>query len=91
MHKISKEQNRLYFCKSYCIDRVKYIIVRRLPGTYNNKTRLSGHRYLNLLLTLTKLDRGVGYWKMNVSHLENENYKQGVVDIYNDINSTLPF
>ena len=26
---------------------------------------------------------------MNVSHLENEDYKQGVVDIYNNIDSTL--
>ena len=57
---------------------------RRLPGTYNNKTRLSDHRYLKFTLNLF-----CNEMKMNVSHLENEDYKQVVVDIYNNIDSTL--
>ena len=89
---VQRAEQTIFFVKSDCKDHVKNIIVRRLPGTYNNKIRLSDHRYLKFTLNFNKLERVVGYWKMYVSHLENKDYKQGFVDMYNNIDSILdPF
>lgn len=74
--------------KNVCIDHVRNINVRRLPGTHNNKTRQSYHIYLKCILNYHKLERGAGYWKRNDSNLEKD-YKQGVVDIFNNIDNTI--
>ena len=35
---------------------------------------MSDHRYIKTLVVLNKSERGSGYWKINVSHLENQEY-----------------
>lgn len=59
--------------------------MRRLPGNRNKNTRLSDHIFLKCNLNLIKLKRGTGYWKLNAQHLKNDDYKQGIIDIFKNI------
>lgn len=45
--------------------------------------------FLKFLYDIDKTKRGQGYWKLNVSYLENENYKKGIIDIIHSINTSL--
>ena len=60
------------------IDSTKSITLEKIPGTHNRKTRMSDHRYIKTSVILNKLERGSGYWKLNVSHLENQEYIKGI-------------
>lgn len=46
---------------------------------------MSDHRFLKFFYDIDKTKRGPGYWKLNVSYLENENYKKGIIDIIHSI------
>ena len=61
------------------------IILRNVPGTVNGK-RLTDHRLFKFYLNLCDRKRGTGYWKLNTSHIENVDYKQGIRDIVNNCN-----
>lgn len=50
---------------------------------------MNDHRFLKLLYDIDKTKRGPEYWKLNVSYLENENYKKGIIDIIHSINTSL--
>lgn len=50
---------------------------------------MNDHRFLKLLYDIDKTKRGPGYWKLNVSYLESENYKKGLIDIIHSINTSL--
>lgn len=67
------------FVRNDTIDYVKNIVVRKLPGIHKKNTRLSDHRLLKCNLNFSNLERGKGYWKLNISHLENEDYKRGIL------------
>ena len=53
------------------------VLIRRVPGTHSNGTRMTDHRILKLFIITSEDKCGPGYWKLNVSHLENEDYKKG--------------
>jgi hypothetical protein len=42
-------------------------------------------RYLEFHFAIDKTKRGPGYWKLNVSYLDNEKYKKGIIDIIENI------
>ena len=54
--------------------KLEKILVRRVPGTHSNGIRMTDHRLLKFCLIINDSKRGPGYWKLNVSHLDNEDY-----------------
>lgn len=77
------------FVSNEILDLTKNMIIRRIPGTHNKNTRMSDHRYLKACVDLNKLERGSGYWKLNISHLEHDEYKKGIIDIFKDLDKSL--
>ena len=69
--------------------KLEKILVRRAPGTHSNGIRMTDHRLLKFCLIINDSKRGPGYWKLNVSHLDNEDYKSGIVDIIDQLDNTL--
>ena len=67
------------------IDSTKNIILNKIPGTHNREKRKSDHRYIKTTIALNKLERGSGYWKLNVSHLEKQDYIKGINNIFNTL------
>ena len=65
------------------------IIIRKIPGTHSNGSRMTDHRYLKFIFAIDKTKRGPGYWKLNVTYLENEKYRKGIIDIIENIDSSL--
>lgn len=65
------------------------IQVKRIPGTHNKGNRMSDHRFLKIIVKIDKLDRGPGYWKLNTSHLENDEYREGIKNIFKDLDNSL--
>ena len=63
----------IFISKLFMYD-VRSIIIRRIPGTHSNGTRMSDHRCLSLRILLNKNERGPGYWKLNVSLLNDETF-----------------
>ena len=49
---------------------------------------MSDHRYINTAVVLNKLERS-GHWKLNVSHLENQEYIKGIINIFNALENSL--
>lgn len=35
------------------------------------------------------MERGKGYWKLNISRIENEDYKRGILELFKNINDSL--
>ena len=71
------------FVSSDIVNDLQNVKVRKIPVTQNNGVRLSDHIYLHFKFNLCKTQRCQGYWKMNVYHLENDDYKKlkGINDI----------
>lgn len=63
--------------------------VGKIPGTHSNGTRMTDHRFLKLYYDIDKTKKEPGYWKLNVSYLENNNYKKGISDIVHNIDPSL--
>ena len=38
-----------------------------------------------MAIEITKNRRGKGYWKLNNSHLEHEEYQEGIVRLYEEV------
>lgn len=70
------------FVRNDSIDYVENIVVKKLPVTHNKSTRLSDHRLIKCKLNFSSLERDKGYWKLNISHLENEDYKYGILELF---------
>lgn len=51
--------------------------VGKIPGTHSYGTRMTNHRFLKLYHDIDKTKKGPGYWTLNVSFLEKDNYKKG--------------
>ena len=69
---------------------VRNRVVRKIPGTHSNSSRIIDHRFLNFTFNISKTDKGPGYWKLNTSYLDDKKYKQEIVDIAKNINENLP-
>ena len=73
------------FVSSDIIDDINNVKVRRIPVTQQNGGRLSDHRYIQCKSKMCKLQRGPGFWKLNVSHLENDYHKTGITKIIENL------
>ena len=58
----------MFLSKDFIYD-VKQIIVRKIPGTHSNGSRMSDHRALKCTFYLSHNEKGSGYWKLNTSYL----------------------
>ena len=65
------------------------ILIRRVPGTHSNGTRMTDHRLLKLFIVVSEDKRGPGYWKLNVSYLDQEDYRKGIEHIVENLDETL--
>ena len=65
------------------------ILIRRVPGTHSNGTPLTDHRLLKLFIVVSEDKRGPGYWKLNVSYLDHEDYRKGIEHIVENLDETL--
>lgn len=65
------------------------IQVKRIPGTHSKGNRMSDHRFLKIIVKIDKLKRGPGYWKLNTLHLENDEYREGIKNIFKDLDNSL--
>ena len=70
----------------YVVDK---LLIRRVPGTHANNTRMTDHGVLKLCLTLSDKKRGSGYWKLNSDISNREEYKQGIHDILEHLDNNL--
>ena len=50
---------------------------------------MTDHRLLKLFIITSEDKRGPGYWKLNVSHLENEDYKKGIDNIVENLDENV--
>lgn len=50
---------------------------------------MSDHRFLKIIVKIDKLKRGPRYWKLNTSHLENDEYREGIKNIFKDLDNSL--
>ena len=75
---VPKSRIDYVFISTDFIYNVDKIIIRRIPGTLTSGTRLTDHRLLKFSVKLSDAKRGPGYWKLNTSFLENNEYKEGV-------------
>ena len=78
----------MFLSKDFIYD-VKQIIVRKIPGTHSNGSRMSDHRALKCTFYLSHNEKGSGYWKLNTSYLDNIEYINGVKDIIQNVKESI--
>ena len=64
------------------------INVRKIPSTHSGK-RMSDHRFLKIHFKFTNNKRGQGYWKLNTSYCNNEDYTIGIRNIIYTLDTSL--
>ena len=69
---------------------VRNIVVRKIPGTHSNGSRMSDHRFLNFTFNISKTNKGLGYWNLFTFFLDDNKYNEGIVNIAKNINENLP-
>ena len=65
------------------------LCIRKIPGTHSKGCRMSDHRFLKFQCQISNDKRGPGYWKLNVSYLQNDKYVNGLQNILNNIDESL--
>lgn len=75
------------FASENLLTKFKQIILRKIPGTHKNGTRMSDHRGIKFNLVIYENERGNGYWKLNTSLLECEEFKRQIKLIIKDVSS----
>ena len=70
----------------YCIEK---IIIRRIPGSHSGGNRMSDHRALIFTFRLISNTRGDGYWKLNSSYLEQDDYKAGIKQLCTEVTNMI--
>ena len=82
-------KSRIYFifASENILTKVKQIILRKISGTHKNGTRMSDHRGIKFNLAIYENERGNGYWKLNTSLLECEEFKRQIKLIIKDVSS----
>lgn len=61
--------------------KIKQINLSRIPGTHKNGTRISDQRAIKFDFSVYDNERRNGYWKLNTSLLECNQYKRQVSKI----------
>ena len=51
---------------------------------------MSDHRFINFTFNISKTNKGLGYWNLFTFFLDDNKYKEGIVDIAKNINENLP-
>ena len=46
---------------------------------------MSDHRLSKFILAISENSKGLGYWKLNVSHWENKDYREGIKNIIQNL------
>lgn len=72
------------FVNNDLLNQFRNILIRKIPGTHSNGTRMSDHRALKFELNIYNNQRGKGYWKMNVSILNEDDFKRNIIQIIRD-------
>ena len=80
-----KSRTDYVFLSNNFVYEMDKIIIRRIPGTHSNGSRLSDHRALRFSFKLCNNKIGSGYWKLNTSFLQNEDYIKGIKDIISNV------
>ena len=70
----------------YCIET---IIIRRIPGSHSCGNRMSDHRALIFTFRLISNTRSGGYWKLNSSYLEQDDYKAGIKQLCTEVTNMI--
>ena len=65
---------------------VDKIIIRRIPGSHSGGRRMSDHRVLKFTFKMSLNKRGSGYWKLNCSLIENDDYKMKIKELVEEVN-----
>ena len=52
------------------------IILRRIPGSHSGGRRMSDHRVLQYNIKILSNKRGSGYWNLNSTCINNDDYKK---------------
>lgn len=76
------------FISNNFVPRIENILLRKIPGTHSGK-RMSDHRFVKFTLKILNNNRGPGYWKLNVSYCENEEYKSNIRNIVRTLDNSL--
>ena len=88
--RLSKGNQRIYTHvnkKSHSLSRLDYFLIDdnlvNLPICSSNVSHgyMTDHSYINLFIKGSSIERGRGYWKLNNSHLENDEFVDGVRNI----------
>lgn len=74
----------IFMSNNFCFQ-VGNIIVKKLPGTHSRGTRMSDHRYLKMYFNISKNSKGPNYWKLNISYLENKEYKDSIANLVDEV------
>lgn len=74
----------IFMSNNFCFQ-VGNITVRKLPGTHSRGTRMSDHRYLKMYFNISENSRGPNYWKLNISYLENKEYKDYIAKLVDEV------
>ena len=62
-----KSRINYIFISKDLIDFTKNIILKKILGTHDRETRMNDHTYIKTSVIMNKLERGSGYWELNVS------------------------
>ena len=99
IYRLSKDDSRIYTHfnkKSHTASRLDFFLIDdnlvNLPVCAPEVSHgfLSDHSYISLFMKGSPIERERGYWKLNNSHLENENFIKEVKNIIRETEST-PF
>ena len=82
---VPKSRIDYVFVSTDFIYNVDKIIIRRVPGTLTSGTRLTDHVLLKFSVKLSDAKRGPGYWKLNTSFLDNNEHKEGVRYVFDNL------
>lgn len=50
---------------------------------------MSDYCFLKIIVKIDKLKRGLGYWKLNILYFENDEYREGIKNIFKDLDNLL--
>lgn len=77
------------FTSKLASELVEKIQVKRIQCTHSKGNRMCDHRFLKIIVKIDKLKRGPGYWKLNTSHFENDEYREGIKNIFKGLHNSL--
>ena len=76
----------VFVSKMFFLD-TNTIIIRRIPGSHSGGRRMSDHRVLKFNFKILSNKRGSGYWKLNSTYIDNDDYKKKIKDIVHEVDN----